>query len=513
MLSRASQRVDRTDDKCEYFTVDNLSFEHGTFPKPGVFISPASSSLLSSAFLAQPFAVSIPPGISLFPPDSADSFSGFSSFALGNNKNVGLSKLNLNTIRTSPNLLCAVCGDVSSGKHYGILACNGCSGFFKRSVRRKLIYRCQAGTGECVVDKTHRNQCQACRLKKCLQMGMNRDAVQNERQPRNTAVVQNPLEMEFRHAVGDHLIRDYVSTVSAAVGALGPESLANQRISSHFMANYLHNHSTQLMRPSSNAISTIYDEVKHQDSSHPAQQSTADEKDIKSDCVKAASEQFVEAEKTDSTSTKSAAAAPNLSEAQSIGPSPAHQSLCETAARLLYMTVKWAKNLPSLASLPFRDQVILLEESWSDMFLLNLYQWYMNIENCPLLSAQTLPQYASHFLRPCDLKYLRDSHTRFRSYCIDPTEFVYLKAIVLFRPEARGLKDPHQVEILQDQALRMLTQYTQIQQPCSSERFGRLLLMLPLLRMVGPEKLEMLFFSKLLGNGSMEKLLCDIYKS
>ncbi|CAK5090814.1 unnamed protein product [Meloidogyne enterolobii] len=65
-------------------------------------------------------------------------------------------------------LTCSVCGDISS-------ACNGCSGFFKRSVRRRLIYRCQAGTGTCVVDKAHRNQCQACRLKKCLAKGMNKD--------------------------------------------------------------------------------------------------------------------------------------------------------------------------------------------------------------------------------------------------------------------------------------------------------------------------------------------------
>lgn len=37
------------------------------------------------------------------------------------------------------------------------------------------IFSCQAGTGRCIVDKAHRNQCQACRLKKCLQMGMNKD--------------------------------------------------------------------------------------------------------------------------------------------------------------------------------------------------------------------------------------------------------------------------------------------------------------------------------------------------
>jgi nuclear receptor subfamily 2 group E protein 3 len=79
--------------------------------------------------------------------------------------------------------------------------------------------------------------------------------------------------------------------------------------------------------------------------------------------------------------------------------------------------------------------------------------------------------------------------------------------------ETRGLKDPAQVENLQDQAQVMLGQHTRGQYPGQAARFGRLLLMLPLLRHVATGRIEQIFFQRTIGNTPMEKVLCDMYKN
>ncbi|KAG9509514.1 Retinoic acid receptor RXR, partial [Fragariocoptes setiger] len=77
--------------------------------------------------------------------------------------------------------VCSICGDQASGKHYGVYSCEGCKGFFKRTVRKNLSYACRESRN-CVIDKRQRNRCQYCRYQKCLRVGMKREAVQEERQ-------------------------------------------------------------------------------------------------------------------------------------------------------------------------------------------------------------------------------------------------------------------------------------------------------------------------------------------
>ncbi|XP_076063383.1 nuclear receptor subfamily 2 group E member tailless [Oratosquilla oratoria] len=317
---------------------------------------------------------------------------------------------------------CKVCRDHSSGKHYGIFACDGCAGFFKRSIRRNRQYVCKSKSdGGCLVDKTHRNQCRACRLNKCMQAGMNKDAVQHERGPRNSTL-RRQMSLYFKDSTGE-----------SPPPPPAPPIL-----------------------PSGPVLPPLFT-------------------------------------------------------------SP--ETVCESAARLLFMNVRWAKHLPAFTALPFRDQLLLLEEGWRELFVLSAAQFLLPVEVGPLLASSGLSTEPSERLLPLlqDIKVFQETIAKFKAMGVDPTEYACLKAILLFKTggagEMKGLRDVSAVAVLQDQAQLTLNKYITTAYPTQPFRFGKLLLLLPSLRAVSCRTIEDLFFVRTIGAIPIERIICDMYKS
>ncbi|XP_042590524.1 nuclear receptor subfamily 2 group F member 6-like isoform X2 [Cyprinus carpio] len=340
---------------------------------------------------------------------------------------------------------CVVCGDKSSGKHYGVFTCEGCKSFFKRSIRRNLNYTCRSNR-ECQIDQHHRNQCQYCRLKKCFRVGMRKEAVQRGRIPPSHAGI-SPASMVG--AGGD---------VGGGHG-MGAEFFNGQ--------------------PVSELISQLLRAEPYPNSRYGAQ----------------CGQQLPGGN----------------SSVMGI------DNICELAARLLFSTIEWVRNIPYFPELPVSEQVALLRLSWSELFILNAAQSALPLHTAPLLAAagfHSSPMPADRVVSFMDqVRVFQDQVDKLTRLQVDSAEYSCLKAIALFSPDACGLSDPAHIESLQEKAQVALTEYERMQYPGQPQRFGRLLLRLPALRAVPANLISQLFFMRLVGKTPIETLIRDMQLS
>ncbi|KAF7987664.1 hypothetical protein HCN44_003527 [Aphidius gifuensis] len=379
--------------------------------------------------------------------------------------------------------MCKVCGDKASGKHYGVPSCDGCRGFFKRSIRRNLDYVCKEN-GQCIVDVSRRNQCQACRFAKCLEVNMKRDAVQHERAPRSTsslvgAARRGPSTIYPSISHVYHTTGNPYPLMYPALFPFKPSLPAFNTGIGHFMPRPT---PTESLAPST---------PKDDEVTSSEEASVAIRQIEQKDAIGGRLPTTIMTPPLPDYGTTS----------QSILPT---ENIYESAARLLFAAVQWARGIPSFFELSTRDQSLLLEESWSELFVLTAAQWGFSI-NESIFSSMILPPDRKDILAE-ELRRLRDLLTRFAILRVNDLEYPYLKAIVLFKGECRGLCDTGRVSALQEQTVTLLSER-------GAARVGRLLLLLPPARALCRTTLQELLFKPTVGDVSIERLLNDMIRA
>ncbi|KAM7057167.1 nuclear receptor subfamily 2 group C member 1 isoform 2-T5 [Acridotheres tristis] len=471
--------------------------------------------------------------------------------------------------------LCVVCGDKASGRHYGAVTCEGCKGFFKRSIRKNLVYSCR-GTKDCVINKHHRNRCQYCRLQRCIAFGMKQDSVQCERKP-----IEVSREKSSNCAASTEKIyirKDLRSPLAATPTFVTDNETARSTglLESGMFVNIhpsaIKSEPTVLMTPDkveacqgdlstlANVVTSLANLSKCKDVSQSSTElsmieslSNGDaslpelkQEPASSDVTRAFDtlakalnpEESAACQNSESIDTSAQLLGgetsmniveiegPLLSDAhvtfRLTMPSPMPDYLnvhyiCESASRLLFLSMHWARSIPSFQALGQDNSISLVKACWNELFTLGLAQCSQVMNVATILAAfvnhlqgslqqDKLPTDRGRLVMEHVFK-LQEFCNSMVKLCLDGYEYAYLKAIVLFSPDHPGLENVVQIEKFQEKAYMEFQDYVTKAYPDDTYRLSRLLLRLPALRLMSAAITEELFFAGLIGNVQIDSII------
>ncbi|XP_029553104.1 nuclear receptor subfamily 2 group C member 1 isoform X5 [Salmo trutta] len=489
---------------------------------------------------------------------------------------------------------CVVCGDKASGRHYGAVSCEGCKGFFKRSIRKNLVYTCR-GSGECVINKHHRNRCQYCRLQRCMILGMKQDSVQCERKPvevsREKSIncaastekiyirknLCSPLAATPTFVTDKETARYYKETARSTsllessmllniqqpfpklentiLLPTSPESNDPCQGDLSTLANVVTSLAHLNKAREMNDITDVNDLMGVDDTLSNGDGSMTDlqgDEQTASDITRAFDTLAKALNPGDGSAGDSLEATLQLMSGDQSGPvvelegpllSDSHvpfklmmplpmpeylnvNYICESASRLLFLSMHWARSIPAFQALGGLDNDInLMKACWNELFALGLAQCANVMNVATILAAiinhlqTSLQEGTGEKLSPERVKLVMEHIWRMQEFCNsmaklspDSYEYAYLKAIVLFSPDHPGIDNTLQIERFQEKAYMELQDYVTRTYPEDSYRISKLLLRLPALRLMSAAVTEELFFAGLIGNVQIDSIIPYILK-
>ncbi|XP_051022823.1 retinoic acid receptor RXR-alpha isoform X3 [Acomys russatus] len=346
--------------------------------------------------------------------------------------------------------ICAICGDRSSGKHYGVYSCEGCKGFFKRTVRKDLTYTCRDNK-DCLIDKRQRNRCQYCRYQKCLAMGMKREAVQEERQRGKD---RNENEVESTSSANEDMPVEKILEAELAV---------EPKTETYVEAN-------MGLNPSSHVSLSGGEDLMSCSNKWPVPSTPNDP--VTNICQAADKQLF--------TLVEWAKRIPHFSE-------------LPLDDQVILLRAGWNELLIasfSHRSIAVKDGILLATG-------LHVHRNSAHSAGVGAIFDRVLTELVS----------------KMRDMQMDKTELGCLRAIVLFNPDSKGLSNPAEVEALREKVYASLEAYCKHKYPEQPGRFAKLLLRLPALRSIGLKCLEHLFFFKLIGDTPIDTFLMEMLEA
>ncbi|KNC23410.1 hypothetical protein FF38_00763 [Lucilia cuprina] len=374
--------------------------------------------------------------------------------------------------------LCLVCGDRASGYHYNALTCEGCKGFFRRSVTKNAVYCCKFGHA-CEMDMYMRRKCQECRLKKCLAVGMRPECVVPENQcamKRREKKAQKEKDKIQTSVCATEIKKEILDLMTCEPPSHPTCPLLPEDILAKCQAR-------NIPPLSYNQLAVIYKLIWYQDGYE--QPSEEDLKRIMS--------------------------SPDENESQH---DVSFRHITEITILTVQLIVEFAKGLPAFTKIPQEDQITLLKACSSEVMMLRMARRYdHNSDSIFFANNRSYTRDSYKMAGMADnIEDLLHFCRQMYSMKVDNVEYALLTAIVIFS-DRPGLEEAELVEAIQSyyiDTLRIYILNRHCGDPMSLVFFAKLLSILTELRTLGNQNAEMCFSLKL-KNRKLPKFLEEIW--